>query len=34
MFKTDFRDAIAVRLTAFSTPAGVTYAVVSHQVHG
>jgi hypothetical protein len=34
MFKTDFRDATSVRLTAFTTPAGATYAVVSHQVHG
>lgn len=34
MFKADFRDAIAVRLTAFSTPAGGTYAVVSHQLCG
>jgi len=34
MFKAEFRDAIAVRLTAFSTPAGGHYAVVSHQLFG
>ena len=34
MFKADFRDAISVRLTAFSTPAGGHYAVVSHQLFG
>ena len=34
MFKAEFRDAIAVRLTAFITPAGGHYAVVSHQLFG
>ena len=34
MFKAEFRDAIAVRLTVFSTPAGGHYAVVSHQLFG
>ena len=34
MFKADFRDAIAVRLTAFSTPVGGHYAVLSHQLFG
>ena len=34
MFKAEFRDAIAVRLTAYTTPAGGNYAVVSHQLFG
>ena len=34
MFKAEFRDAIAVRLTAYTTPAGGHYAVVSHQLFG
>jgi len=34
MFKAEFRDAIAVRLTAYITPAGGHYAVVSHQLFG
>ena len=32
MLKAEFRDAIAVRLTAYTTPAGGHYAVVSHQL--
>jgi hypothetical protein len=34
MLKAEFCDAMAVRLTAFSTPAGGNYAVVSHQFFG
>lgn len=34
MFMADFRDAIAVRLTAYCTPAGGNYAVISHQLFG
>lgn len=34
LLKAEVRDAIAVRLTAYSTPAGGHYAVVSHQLFG
>ena len=32
--KAEIRDAVSVRLTAFKTPAGGSYAVVSHQLFG
>jgi hypothetical protein len=34
MFKAEFRDEVGVRLTAYDTPAGGSYAVVSHQIFG
>lgn len=34
LFNTDFRDAIAVRLTTYCTQAGGNYAVISHQLFG
>jgi hypothetical protein len=34
MFKADFRESVAVRLTAYDTPAGGSYAVISHQIYG
>lgn len=34
MFKADFRESVAVHLTAYDTPAGVSYAVISHQIYG
>lgn len=34
MMKAEIRDAVSVRLTAFNTPAGGSYAVVSHQLFG
>ena len=34
VIKAEIRDAVAVRLTAFDSPAGGSYAVVSHQLFG
>lgn len=34
MFKAGFRESVAVRLTAYDTPAGGSYAVISHQIYG
>ena len=34
VMKAEIRDAVAVRLTAFDSPAGGSYAVVSHQLFG
>ena len=34
MFKADFRESVAIRLTAYDTPAGGSYAVISHQIYG
>lgn len=34
MLKAEHRDASAVRLTAFNSPAGGSYAVLSHQILG
>lgn len=34
MLKAEFRNAIAVRLTTYCTPAGGNYAVISHQLFG
>ena len=34
VMKAEIRDAVSVRLTAFNTPAGGSYAVISHQLFG
>jgi hypothetical protein len=34
LLKAEVRDEVAVRLTAFNSPAGGSYAVVSHQILG
>ena len=34
MLKAEFRNAIAVRLSTYCTPAGGNYAVISHQLFG
>ena len=34
VMKAEIRDAVSVRLTAFNSPAGGSYAVISHQLFG